>query len=815
MSSQQRAKKAGWGSLLSGAVSGIESRLDSILAEENALAAQKAADANKRGSGASSVSHTPSTRRSKPSTGTSRSLTPQPSPSTLAPPRPSTESSVSDSAIISASASARTDPGPSPELTPRPSTDIPGGEAKLSIEEPHRSIEQHQFTTHRPSDGKVDLEASHLTPNSAEELQSELQQAKSDYENVQLRRQEEVHDYLERIDALQAKLQYLTKEVSEAARKAAAESGRDQLEKRLAERDEKVALLLEEGTKLSKSEVSQLGIIRNLRAEKAESANSVANARRKLALQESVIKDKVFEISQLEGERTAATVRAAKASALENEVASLRSALADKDSQILQLEKAAEEVNTRANDEARHRTAEALDIERATSSSLRDETSKLKNELASSNDQSKLELNRAREQTKAAQERHQAAETALRTEISTLEGRLEIARSQSEESTATTGSESTAKLLRQVEVLQRQYSLASENWQGIEASLQSRITALEKERDESSKNENEARRKAREAGSSSRRLQDQLDDALQRMRLFEHEVDEQKANADSVHKRADDFERRLQEAKERFESEKQSLSANFNAKLEEERLRWQSQLHNPEPSIFSGSPQHSHPRKMSTLDLPALSMSRSNRRSTPNLTLASAHRDSHSRRSSMLPRTRGPENITSPVHDSGPPTPFFGNGDHVPPTPSLPTVTTDHDGDDDFEEISSPRRTINDMVSASTAAAGPSVQLVERMSASVRRLETEKAANKEELARLSGQRDEARKEIVSLMQEVEAKRDLDSKIEKLEGELAETRRRYAASLEMLGEKEEKVDELQADVTDLKKIYRELVERTVK
>ena len=140
---------------------------------------------------------------------------------------------------------------------------------------------------------------------------------------------------------------------------------------------------------------------------------------------------------------------------------------------------------------------------------------------------------------------------------------------------------------------------------------------------------------------------------------------------------------------------------------------------------------------------------------------------------------------------------------------------TERETNDDFDNHSSPRRTINDMVSASTAAAGPSVQLVERMSASVRRLETEKAAHKEEMARLSSQRDEARKEMVSLMQEVETKREIDKKAEKLEKELAETQRRYTASLEMLGEKEERVGELEADVQDLKGLYKELVERSVK
>jgi chromosome segregation ATPase len=119
------------------------------------------------------------------------------------------------------------------------------------------------------------------------------------------------------------------------------------------------------------------------------------------------------------------------------------------------------------------------------------------------------------------------------------------------------------------------------------------------------------------------------------------------------------------------------------------------------------------------------------------------------------------------------------------------------------------------MVSASTVGAGPSVQLVERMSSAVRRLESEKAATKEDLARLSAQRDEARAEIVALMREVEEKRAADAKVAKLEAEIQDINSRYQTTLEMLGEKSELVDELKSDIDDIKAMYRELVERTVK
>lgn len=128
---------------------------------------------------------------------------------------------------------------------------------------------------------------------------------------------------------------------------------------------------------------------------------------------------------------------------------------------------------------------------------------------------------------------------------------------------------------------------------------------------------------------------------------------------------------------------------------------------------------------------------------------------------------------------------------------------------------SSPRAMAQDMVSVSTAAAGPSVQLVERMSAAIRRLEAEKVAAKEEMARVCSQRDEARSDMVGLMKEMEDAKEARERVKALEGEVGDLNGRYEATLELLGEKSELVEELRADVQDVKEMYRELVERTVK
>ena len=76
---------------------------------------------------------------------------------------------------------------------------------------------------------------------------------------------------------------------------------------------------------------------------------------------------------------------------------------------------------------------------------------------------------------------------------------MEGLRARAEEvSTGATG-DVQAKLLRQIETLQTQYAIASQNWQGIESTLLSRVRDLEKEKADIAKRESDVRRKAREA----------------------------------------------------------------------------------------------------------------------------------------------------------------------------------------------------------------------------------------------------------------------------------------------------------------------------
>ncbi|KAH0565570.1 hypothetical protein GP486_001038 [Trichoglossum hirsutum] len=99
----------------------------------------------------------------------------------------------------------------------------------------------------------------------------------SDYESSELRRHE-VHAYTERIDALESKLQYFAREYVRS--NSSAEGG--SLEKKLVEKDEKIASLMEEGQKLSKGELKLTNIIKKLKEKLYEDGKAASEVRNRL-----------------------------------------------------------------------------------------------------------------------------------------------------------------------------------------------------------------------------------------------------------------------------------------------------------------------------------------------------------------------------------------------------------------------------------------------------------------------------------------------------------------------------------------------------
>ncbi|EAQ89284.1 hypothetical protein CHGG_05903 [Chaetomium globosum CBS 148.51] len=659
--------------------------------------------------------------------------------------------------------------------------------------------------------------------------------------DAQLQHQQEIHEYVERIDALEAKLQFLAKEATDVARKAVLAAPAGSAEKKLAEKDQQIVQLMEEGKNLASTDHKHRALVKKLRTDAAKNEKELEAARIARTKSDKEIEDLQSRVRRTQELEKAHEDLHRRLDQTQKEVSTLRPEIRSKDSTIAELrsrlQKANEQadaMNTKANEQAR-------ELDKRRIADLEEEVAALKVEKTLVADRGKAQATELREKAERASERARVLELELKAEMQVMEGKLEAMRTRAEEASSGVAGDSQAKLLRQVETLQTQYSIASENWQGIETTLLARITGLEKERDEALQRESEMRRKAREAAVRVRRQEEELDEAKTKIPTIQEDVKSYQSQLDSLKKRAEEAESALANTRAEFEKQKQA----WEAEKEERQLRdvperprsWLEGLPGGsflKPDSRPASPQLTNPQRTFSTDFLGITTLASKGRKTPGTSDAGGGggalaepRMSFSRRpSAQHPPSRPTINSNPSGGGSGSNGVFSPLGVFSPTSEApAPSITAHHQhpldmmevqrGEDAFEggastsrasrgrhlhghhghngeRSASPQQVLQDMVSVSTVAAGPSVQLVERMSAAIRRLESEKVAAREELARISRQRDDARAELVALMREAEGGRAAGKRVEVLEGEVAVMKER-----------------------DFKAMYRDLVERTIK
>ena len=183
---------------------------------------------------------------------------------------------------------------------------------------------------------------------------------------------------------------------------------------------------------------------------------------------------------------------------LQKDVETLKAANELKDSAIMELEAELDEAIAQGKQAEIKVANEALEAEKKRAADLEDDIANLKIEKNLVADRAQAQIKELREKMDKDVEKARMTELEMKSEQQMLESKLEVMRARAEEVSSGATGDAQAKLLRQIETLQTQYAVASENWQGIEASLIARATTLEKERDEATRREADIRKKARE-----------------------------------------------------------------------------------------------------------------------------------------------------------------------------------------------------------------------------------------------------------------------------------------------------------------------------
>ncbi|TQN65198.1 Protein sgm1 [Colletotrichum shisoi] len=852
------AKSTRWGSFLQQAVAGVEARLDNILAEgENgstlpqpAPASAKEQQINQPRSSTSSrtndrlqerLAKAMAVKNNQASDARSITSDPQsarpsvdggrPGVGMLQMDRNTPGSPVSSSALASPPAEATAPDNPT-QPKPQPKSASPRGSQDYKRSQTTAKIEIQSETTSADVTDTFDIRAEPVMS----ETTSFQAAAGTDHQCTQCsvlrarvevletmagqaakEHQEEIHRHVEEFEALQAKLQFLARDATDAARKSATAAPAGSHERKLAERDEKIAVLMEEGRNLAAMEQKHRTIIRKLRSQitgDEKTATELRARHDKLIVDMETLRTRANRVEELEQSNQALLIHS---NGMQDELNALRAEASAIQSVIQRLRDDLRKASDQAHLAVATANEEALAAEKLRVKDLEDTIAVLQVEKNLAADRAKVAAAKAEEMAVRAAERTRMVEIEMKTEIQAMEGKLEAMRALAEEASSGAVGDSQVKLLRQVETLQTQHAIAAENWQGIEASLVARVGNLERERDDALRRESEMRKKARETASRCKRQDEELQELTSKFPNHQRDIEAYKEHIDALQKRADAAEAALSQAKSELEKQQQTVWK--GERTDSDRRPWiEDHLPGPGSRIHSRpeSPLLSVPTRTMSNDLLLLQSTSGKGRkiSTPtNGTDGFQEGSSGGRRMPSQPPTRPP---MQPSGSSRPVAPSITSFE-LPPD-SLPTPMS-HAGEkedmfDGVETFSSPRM-VQDMVSVSTVGAGPSVQLVERMSAAIRRLEAEKVTSREELTRISGQRDEARAEIVSLMKELESSKTASKRVAELESQVEDLNSRYQTTLELLGEKSELVDELRADVQDVKAMYRDLVERTVR
>lgn len=439
-----------WGSLLSGAVANLESRLDTFFEEDgnpNRPAPRQRQDGTTANI-AGSRPATPAQHSLSRTTSTSKRVSarqpqdlPTSAPEQIASARTSSDvqapAEVTGGIESSTSGSLdSTHAQPNEENEPPPKDDEAGREAGLEVrpstvdssaraagreEDPiaRLSTDTTRSTGTHDSGGlnKQRIDEEDLPQPTSDELQVQVAQMRADKETEELQKQEDAQSYLERIDALQAKLQYLAKEAADAARERAADAPADSLQKKLAAKDEQIALLMEEGQKLSKAEVTHAGTSRKLRQKIADDGKLLADLRLKVAASERLSTNLSARVRKLEVNNREASSKLSKMAQLERDFNSAQSACDEQEATVRYLREQLGSEAKRADEAKAKANEEALAQQQKVNASLQADIANVKVERQLVEERLRGEIKAAREELQKEREAKSTLDTQMRNEI--------------------------------------------------------------------------------------------------------------------------------------------------------------------------------------------------------------------------------------------------------------------------------------------------------------------------------------------------------------------------------------------------------------
>lgn len=466
-SSNKAASSSNWSNYFKKAVANVESTLDKVLQESSEI---NVSTPSERQTSATKQRMTMEDRLAK------------------AVGRPSTPTSVGDKKASESSSSARTSEDSNVQQTTATTfaitsdqqepIDPPSFDALINLSQ---SLQEMVSLMDLPEEqGALKTSLAELVNNLT------LQQKRSDDHTSQV---------LGKIESLESKVKYLSQQ--EMERTNALKQSSSGLQKKLAEKDEQIALLFEEGQALSKKELKYMTTIKRLRNQEKESGKANENALKRAEKAEKELVDVKQKLKEQSDTLKEYSRSGDDIEPLKKERDSLKST-------VMQLEQQLKDLNSKYDERAQIAQTDALNDATNRARQLQEDLDKANFNLEMNKENLQVEISELQAQLRQEEESNNTLVSELRDEIKNLEVRVEHYRSMSEEASTVGGasSEQHLNLVRQIESLQSQHSISKENWHEMEASLNNRITSLENDLEEAKNQEISLRKKLKSLVSS-------------------------------------------------------------------------------------------------------------------------------------------------------------------------------------------------------------------------------------------------------------------------------------------------------------------------
>jgi hypothetical protein len=261
-----------------------------------------------------------------------------------------------------------------------------------------------------------------------EEVQAELSLLQKTYEETVRDNREELNAHLERIDALQSKLTYLSEQLAASAKAASSDTNATPADKKLADKDAQIAALMEEGQKLSKTEMKHMTTIKKMRAKAQEQDKEIAMLKQRLTKAEKSITEQSERARRAEAAERSSQEKLKIVGKIEKDIETIRAEREEAGMTISELRKQLTDALSRAEDAEKRVQSGALEVEKRATASLQEDLENLRIEKKLAEDRAKKELQAARDEARNQQEKAKVAELELRGEIavSRVDGRMQM-----------------------------------------------------------------------------------------------------------------------------------------------------------------------------------------------------------------------------------------------------------------------------------------------------------------------------------------------------------------------------------------------------